>query len=265
MNNSSRITSILSTPNLDSSITGWPSFALSTLDLGSDLEVSLPTDLRLGHLIERVFSFLIQSSVNYDILYENIQLTENRQTIGELDFILSHRPSKALIHVELAYKFYLYDPRISSEKIHNWVGPNRNDSLKEKLDKINHKQFPLLYHPAATDKLAPVAGKDITQKLCFLVSLFVPYQCDIRFPAAYQQAIQGYYINGEKFVGLDHTGKTYYLPPKKEWGIDPSEHDTWQDFNQIQAQLSKSMAEQNARLCWQKYQDSYTAFFVVWW
>jgi hypothetical protein len=32
--------------------------------------------------------------------------------------------------MELAYKFYLFDPSISSEPINNWIGPNRNDSLQ---------------------------------------------------------------------------------------------------------------------------------------
>jgi hypothetical protein len=35
--------------------------------------------------------------------------------------------------MELAYKFYLFDPSISSEPINNWIG-NRNDSLQEKLE-----------------------------------------------------------------------------------------------------------------------------------
>jgi hypothetical protein len=35
--------------------------------------------------------------------------------------------------MELAYKFYLFDPSISSEPINNWIGPNRN-SLQEKLE-----------------------------------------------------------------------------------------------------------------------------------
>jgi hypothetical protein len=265
MTNISRITSILNTPILDSSITGLPSFYLSALSLPNDLDFSLPTDLRLGHLVEKIVAVLIQSSTNYTLLYENIQLTENKQTIGEMDFILSHRNTKELIHVELAYKFYLYDPGISSTAINNWIGPNRNDFLKEKLDKLKNKQFPLLYHPAARSALDQLAIKDIAQKLCFLVSLFVPYQYEINFSAAYQQAIKGYYLNLESFIGLDHSERTYYLPLKREWGIDPAENENWQDFEQIHTRVSKSIAEKRALLCWQKHKDSYSTFFIVWW
>lgn len=265
MNNKSRITSILEAPKLDSSVTGWPSFELSNLDLKTDFDFRLPTDLRLGHLAEKIVSILIQSSTNYEVLYEGIQLIENKKTIGEIDFILSNQNTKELIHVELAYKFYLYDPHISSEQINNWIGPNRNDSLQEKLDKINNKQFPLLYHDAAQSQLANLALKDISQQLCLLVNLFVPYQSEIQFPAVYQKAIKGYYLNMEAFIGLDHSEKGYYLPQKKEWGIDPSEHEKWKSFGQVYPHLSRSIAEKKALLCWQKHQDSYSAFFIVWW
>lgn len=265
MNNKSRITSILSTPNLDASITGWPSFELSELELGDDLDVPLPTDLRLGHLAEKVVSTLIKSSTNYEVLYENIQLVENKQTIGEIDFILSSLNTAQLIHVELAYKFYLYDPSISSEVINNWIGPNRNDSLREKLEKTKNKQFPLLYHKAAKPLRDQLRPKVISQQLCLLANLFIPYQSDAHFPAAYQKAIKGYYLSVEDFIRLDHSQKMYYLPRKTEWGIDPAEHENWEGFDQLHPHINKSMAQQQALLCWQKYGESYSSFFIVWW
>jgi hypothetical protein len=229
------------------------------------VDVPLPNYLRLGHLAERVVSILIKSSANYEVLYEGVQLIENEQTIGELDFILSHQNTRQLTHVELAYKFYLYDPRISSETVNNWIGPNRNDLLRAKLDKLKSKQFPLLYHEAAKSQLDRVAIRDISQKLCFLASLFIPYQSETHFPAAYQKAIKGYYLDLETFIRLDHPGKAYYLPEKREWGIDPAENDNWGSFSQVYAHIGSSIAENQALLCWQKHQASYSAFFIVWW
>lgn len=263
--NISRIRSLLSAPSLDASITGWPSFHLSQLNLSGNFDFPLPADLRLGHLAEKMVSILIQSSTNYEVLYEGVQLIENKKTIGEIDFILSNQDTRQLIHLELAYKFYLYDPHISSEEINNWIGPNRNDFLKEKLDKLKNKQFPLLYHRATQACLDPLAIEDISQKLCFLAFLFVPYQYEEPFPAAYQQAIKGYYLNLETFVSLDHPGKSYYLPPKKEWGMDPAEHESWTTFDRLHPRIRKSISDKRAVLCWQKHQDSYSAFFIVWW
>ena len=88
MNNTSRITSILRASGLDFSITGFQSFNLSKLNLRTDFDFHLPTNLRLGHLAEKIVSSLITSSKNYKVLYENTQLTENKRTIGEIDFIV---------------------------------------------------------------------------------------------------------------------------------------------------------------------------------
>lgn len=265
MKNKPRISSILKASSLDASITGWESFHLSALNLATELDFQLPTNLRLGHLAEKVVSALIHSATNYKVLYENIQLTENNKTIGEIDFIIANKNTQQLTHVELAYKFYLFDPNISDKKINNWIGPNRNDSLSEKLDKIRNKQFPLLYHRAAQSQFDQIEINKVSQKLCLLVSLFIPYQYKADFSMAYQKAIKGYYLNRTTFNQLDHAQKTYYLPPKNEWGIDPAENETWMSFDTIKEGIAKSMAEKRALLCWQKQEDSYSAFFIVWW
>ena len=57
-------------------------------------------------------------------------------TPHNLSEIIEDINAKQVIHMELAYKFYLFDPNISSESINNWIGPNRNDSLNEKLEKL---------------------------------------------------------------------------------------------------------------------------------
>ncbi|MGB1216287.1 MAG: DUF1853 family protein, partial [Saprospiraceae bacterium] len=149
--------------HLDDSVTGMPSFDLSELNIIDDLEFQLPNNLRLGHLIEKIVSELIKSSTNYKILYENSQLIENKNTIGEIDFIIKEIKTQSLIHLELAYKFYLFDPSISSEIINNWIGPNRNDSLKEKLNKLKRKQFPLLYHEKAKEKFKDIKIEEVSQ------------------------------------------------------------------------------------------------------
>lgn len=265
MDTKSRITSILKADSLDSSITGFPSFDLSVLDLAPDLEFSVPTNVRLGHLAEYIVSELIKSSTNYKVLYENIQLAEAGKTIGEIDFIIEEIAAKQLIHLELAYKFYLYDPTISSEPINNWIGPNRNDSLKEKLEKLKIKQFPLLYHDCAKSNFRTIEIDEASQVLCLLASLFIPYAYKGSFSPGYQKAIKGYYLNFEIFSKLDDSAKSYYLPSKKEWGIDPAENEIWADFSGVEKHINKDIKEKQAPLCWQKYNGEYSAFFIVWW
>jgi hypothetical protein len=265
MKRKTRIASILKANSLDFSITGIPTFNLSALHLLSTLDFELPTNIRLGHLAERIVSKLIESSTNYQVIYENIQVIENKTTIGEIDFIIEEIKTKQLTHVELAYKFYLFDPSISSLPLNNWIGPNRNDSLKDKLEKLKRKQFPLLHHNSSKAAFKEIDINQVDQALCLLVSLFVPYESKTNFNPSYEKAIKGYYLNLDTFIGIHNSAKTYSLPIKKEWGMDPSENENWLPFNTVENFINICMEEKQAPLVWQKHKDSYIAFFIVWW
>jgi hypothetical protein len=265
MKTKSRIASIIKANSLDSSLTGFPTFHLSALELPNELDFELPTNIRLGHLAEKIVAQLIKSSVNYRVVYENIQIIEQQKTIREIDFIIESLTEKKLIHLELAYKFYLFDPSISQNPINNWIGPNRNDSLRQKLDKLKTKQFPLLHHRCTALQFKNIDLSTVSQNLCLLVSLFVPYNLKTQLAPVYQQAIKGYYLDFATFTSLDTSAKKYYLPSKKEWGIAPSEHEIWTDYAGIESPLKISMHEKQAVLCWQKCQESYLSFFIVWW
>lgn len=265
MKTKSRIASIVKANNLDFSTTGFRSFHLSELVLENELEFDLPTNIRLGHLVERIVSELIKSSSNYNIIYENLQIIEDNKTIGEIDFIIEDIAGKELIHLELAYKFYLLDPSISSEPMNNWIGPNRNDSLKEKLEKLKTKQFPLLYHPCTKSALNTIDIGTVSQALCLLASLFTPYEHKGSLSPEYEKAVKGYYLNLETFINLDNSEKRYFLPAKKEWGMDASENENWTGFKGVESQIRTSINEKQAPLCWQKYKGEYLVFFIVWW
>jgi hypothetical protein len=265
MKTKSRIASIVRATSLDASVTGLETFHLSDLILQDDLDFQLPTNIRLGHLAEEIVSELIKSSANYKMLYEHFQIIEDRKTIGEIDFIIENRIDKNLTHLELAYKFYLYDPSISSEPIHNWIGPNRNDSLTEKLDKLKRKQFPLLHHSCTASKLATIDIDTVSQAVCLLVSLFIPYEFKGTLASVYGKAIKGYYLNFQTFISLHNSEKSYCLPSKKEWGMDASENENWTNYEGVAIQINTSIKEKQAPLCWQKYKETYLSFFIVWW
>lgn len=105
----------------------------------------------------------------------------------------------------------------------------------------------------------------MTQSLCLLASLYVPYDYKESFNDSYQKEIKGYYLNLATFTQLDDSDKTYYLPPKREWGMDPSKNEVWSNLNTIEADLKKINTEQRSSLCWQKHNDTYLEFFIVWW
>lgn len=265
MNAKSRIDSILKTTSLDTSVTGFPTFNLSQLKLQNELDFELPTNIRLGHIAEKIVSELIKTATNYKVVYENVQIIEEQKTIGEIDFILEDLKEKQLIHLELAYKFYLLDPSISSNPLKNWIGPNRNDSLSEKLEKLRIKQFPLLHHKATAATFDAIALNNISQALCLLASLFIPFNFKDSLAPTYQKAVKGYYVNLATFVSLHNIEKNYYLPSKKEWGMNPDTNETWHEFINIVETLKINMHEKQAPLCWQKQGAEFINFFIVWW
>lgn len=265
MKTKARIESILKTTVLDTSITGFDTFDLLSLDLPNEIDFELPTNLRLGHLAEKVIAESINLSSNYKIIFENTQIFKGKETIGELDFIIEELQSKKIIHLELAYKFYLFDPNISEIQIENWVGPNRKDSLIEKLDKLRLKQFPLLAHPSTKSILQNINIGEITQALCLLVSLFIPYEYKSNFTPTIRNALRGYYLNIESFKGLNHLGNRYYIPSKKEWGMDPSLNNNWSDFREVEKNICASVEEKQAPMVWLKDGESYKCIFIVWW
>ncbi len=249
MKNKSRISSIKTATSLQYSITGFKSFNLSELNLNSDIDFQLSDKLSLGHLVETIVSKLIKLSKNYIVLHENIQVIEDKKTIGEIDFIIKETSTNKVIHLELAYKFYLYDPNISNNIINNWIDPNRYDSLKNKLEKLKSKQFPLLRHNITKSQLSNIQIEKVSQKLCLLASLFIPLNNKTEFSAPFKKAVRGYYLNFETLNSRNHSEKSYYIPTKKEWGINPNQNDCWHIFDDIRNTIKTSLNMQQSLLC----------------
>lgn len=265
MNNQARIRSIRTAKTMDSSITGFPIFDLSGLVINSNIAFDLPSNLRLGHVAEKAVSNLLHSSSNYRLIDENIQVLDGKTTIGELDFIVQHIGSKQFTHVELAYKFYLLDPSISTSEINNWIGPNRNDSLIEKLEKLKQKQFPLLFTPFAQKQLAELPVQNIKQALCLLASLYVPLDYNKSLAPGYEKCIRGHYLNYDSFL-KNHTKEAeYHLPDKKQWGIDPSNNENWNSRIELETGIQNRINEKQSILCWKKMNGHFSEFFITWW
>ncbi|MEO8774087.1 MAG: DUF1853 family protein, partial [Gelidibacter sp.] len=143
----------------------------------------VPRHLRLGKLVERFVSHQLIADTTRHILAENVQIQEGKRTIGELDVIFM--ATDGPIHLEIIYKFYLYDPNEGSNELSRWIGPNRKDCLLQKLDKLKIKQLPLLYHPLTQSMLNDMEIKvhEITQQVLFKAQLFLPlgYQQKVFF------------------------------------------------------------------------------------
>ncbi|GAB1309157.1 hypothetical protein KH5_18400 [Urechidicola sp. KH5] len=221
-------------------------------------------NLRLGKLVEQfVFNDLEQSS-NIQILCENQQIKREKQTIGEIDCLLLKNDQA--IHLEIVYKFYLFDSHMRSDDITCWIGPNRRDALSLKLNKLKTKQLPLLYKKESKPLLNKLGIKpeNIEQQVLFKAQLFAPNKTEVMFNQLNMDCLCGTYVHYEEIKQFSNC--EFYMPTKLDWLIIPHKEVAWLPFKKFKTQLLIFMKEKSAPLCWVKYPDKQIKkMFVVWW
>ena len=84
--------------------------------LNDTIRLEIPNFIVLGKRIESFLADYLDHSDDYQILAKNIQVFSGTTTIGEIDFLLKEKATKQNIHVELVYKFYIFDPDLSVEQ-----------------------------------------------------------------------------------------------------------------------------------------------------
>ncbi len=231
------------------------------------VEIAIRENEVLGKRIESFFEYCITASQRYKIIAKNLQVFKDRITIGELDFIILDLRKKEVLHIELIYKFYVYDPDTESE-LNRWIGPNRKDSLLEKIDKLKNKQLPLLFKSETRPILENLKiEQNIKQQVCFLGNLFVPLSyLNKSLPLLNNKCIVGYWINFEEFISQVYGSHQFHIPTKQEWIIKPQDCNIWLPFDNIYDEVQLHYKQKKSPLLWMKRgENSYDRFFVVWW
>ncbi|WP_201566323.1 DUF1853 family protein [Psychrobacter immobilis] len=122
---------------------------LNELDTTNDYQeltrylLKRPSPNRLGFHFEGLVSFWLEDGFArklhpYEMLANNVQLYNGKQTTGELDLILYNHEEKLTEHWELAIKFFMGSAPFEPV---NWVGINSNDNLQRKMTHMQTKQF----------------------------------------------------------------------------------------------------------------------------
>ena len=224
----------------------------------------LPNNMRLGKCVERFVSHELQQQSEIDVLLENKQVQHIKQTIGELDCILHQ--DKQTIHLEIVYKFYLYDARVGTTEIEHWIGPNRNDTLFKKLTKLKGKQLPLLYSDYTKPILKALeldSGK-IKQRVFFKAQLFTPFKAEYEFKLFNEDCLTGFYIHFTE-IELFKACK-FYIPTKINWLIEVQKQVDWLNYQKFKQQVAIIIKAKTSPLCWIKFPNgSVKKFFVIWW
>jgi hypothetical protein len=98
---------------------------------------SLPTT-RLGVRFEALLSFWLNDHTDHwhdlELLAKNIQLKDDKRTIGEVDFIIQNKITHEIEHWELSLKFYLGEGVM---RPYEWRGLNDRDTFGRKTIRCN--------------------------------------------------------------------------------------------------------------------------------
>lgn len=262
----------LKTPSLwtDDNNFPFPQFFLKEQKVPEDLEnkIVIPGFPVLGKRIEYFFEAYLNSFTEEQVLAKNVQVRSGKITVGELDFLLKNRRTGEISHVELVYKFYVYDPALPAEE-QRWIGPNKKDTLVKKLSKLKSQQFPLLFKEETKPLLdtLEIRTQNIKQKVCFLANLFIPLPLmNKNFPIINNECIQGFWIKYSEFNETSFGAFKFFSPKKQDWVIAPKNGTIWFSFSEIKQQLKTLLDRQKSPLLWMKInQKEYSRFFVVWW
>jgi len=93
--------------------------------------------LPLGKYAEQLIAYYLRQHADFELLAYNFQLIQDKRTLGEIDYLFQHLPTKKYIHLEFALKYYL-QTTLKGKKI--FLGPNAKDRLSRKADRIlNHQ------------------------------------------------------------------------------------------------------------------------------
>ncbi|WP_313111204.1 DUF1853 family protein [Aequorivita sediminis] len=238
----------------------------------SDGEFRFPTNLVLGMQAEACFETILRMSKKHELLLANLQINASntinnqKETLGELDYIVKNLITKEVSHIELACKFYLYDENNGTAEEKKWIGPNRKDTLYDKLEKVKLKQFPLLHSPETIKKLRDRNIEFPTsQKLCIKAFLFLPKEISSdSFPGNYSNCLVGHWIKHGDFNKEDKTAK-YAIPIKKEWLLPIEIIEEWYCHSEIEKLINEQIQNKKSPLIYKKTPHTTERFFVVWW
>ena len=127
-----------------------------------------PRSNRLGLYYEALLSFWFKAGVSYELLAHDLPVNAGGQTLGAFDFIVKR--ATEITHIEVAVKFYLGVRGVGDWA--DWIGPNQNDSLALKLDKMLNKQLRLSEHPQASTVLSTAGIPRPTQRKLWIKGIF---------------------------------------------------------------------------------------------
>ena len=142
----------------------------------------------LGTYFEALWDFYLSYSPKTKLITKNLQVIQDKRTLGEFDFIYENLEPRNFVHLEVAVKYYLGVPEIDHcrnvdySSLDCWIGPNINDRLDIKLDKLINFQSRLSESNRGKELLSQFSINEITPEICLLGYLFYPLNESMKPP-----------------------------------------------------------------------------------
>ncbi|MBN1005468.1 DUF1853 family protein [Amphritea pacifica] len=106
-------------------------------------ELRQQAQFRLGYYFEDLVRFYIKTFIQPIELKYNIQVSREKATVGEYDFLMALQNS-INVHIEAAVKFYLCTTTdVNHCHLRDFIGPNRSDRLDRKWQRLTEHQLQL--------------------------------------------------------------------------------------------------------------------------
>jgi len=125
----------------------------------------------LGAYFEHLLDIILMENPDISHLEKNIQVFEEKRTVGEFDFLFRFRNKPT--HLEVAIKYYLGFGDLNHPE--NWLGPKTIDRLDLKLDKMLGHQMKLSETPAGQEKLSAMGFQGVEAMGLIKGVLFYPF------------------------------------------------------------------------------------------
>jgi hypothetical protein len=170
----------------------------------------------LGKYFEALFEFYLYKSPFKELIASNIQINSNGKSIGELDFIYRDLIEDKIIHLETAGKFFITN-RSNDGKV-QFLGPNPNDSLQEKLDKISSTQITLTKTEEGKEALRKLGiSEKIFPRALFKGYIFYLKGIEVKTNFLNPNHLKRKAIRLQEIEYLGHISDRWKILDRKEW------------------------------------------------
>lgn len=200
------------------------------------------SQLRIGIYFEQLLGFYFSHYPRFTLLYQNLQVQGAQRTLGEFDFIVLDKLTGQYFHIESAVKFYLgnFQSELLNKNVecynwHQWIGPNKKDSLSLKMDSMLNKQLKLATTPEAQQLLTGkgITSGDLHTRLLLRGRFFCHKETNETPRFSCSDACQYYWVRLSEFKSSKEENQRYSILPRTHW-LSPIQKNDLLDTNLVQ-------------------------------